>query len=122
MRATYLGEGTLLFHDTPTGAYTVHKVQRDFLDQTNECLFDPPFASGTWDAPGTHHLTWMGGSLVLDYEPTRGHYTFHQLNRAAQNDEDPLAKVVTRGSFMSTARSYVHLRTPGRLSTDSSLD
>ena len=47
----------------------------------------------------------MGGSLVLDYEPARGHYTFHQLkgtvlrNAQEYNGED-LAEVL-RGCWLT---------------------
>ena len=45
----------------------------------------------------------------MDYRPLQGHYTFWQLQRAAQGEESPLAKAVTAGSFMSTARAFVAL-------------
>ena len=51
----------------------------------------------------------MGRNLLMDYRPLQGHYTFWQLQRAAQGEESPLAKAVTAGSFMSTARAFVAL-------------
>ena len=108
MRASYLGKDAVLFHNGATGAYTTHRLNRNFLEDAG-CMFETPLASGAWSETGTHRHVWMGRNLLMDYRPLQGHYTFWQLQRAAQGEESPLAREVTAGSFMSTARAFVAL-------------
>ena len=98
----------MLFHNGATGAYTTHRLNRNFLEDAG-CMFETPLASGAWSETGTHRHVWMGRNLLMDYRPLQGHYTFWQLQRAAQGEESPLAREVTAGSFMSTARAFVAL-------------
>ena len=109
MRASYLGMDTVLFHNSASGGYTLHKLNRHFLEQAGECMFAPPLASGAWSEPGAHKYAWVGGELLLDFQPHSGHYAFHTLVRAAQGSLNPMGALKTRGSFMATARDYVPL-------------
>ena len=110
MRASYLGEDTVLFHNGATGAYTVHRLAPGFEHWDAGCMFDPPLASGSWGETGVHRYTWMGvGDLLIDYEPARGNYSIWTLNRAAQANEDPRSAIQTVGHLMATSKSFVGL-------------
>ena len=111
MRATYLGADTVLFHNGATGAYTVHRLARDFLEQaTAGCMFDPPLAAGAWAEIGVHRFSWLGvGDLLVDYEPARGNYTLWTVRRGAQADEDLRGAAVTHGHLMATSKAFVTL-------------
>ena len=112
MRASYLGQDTVLFHNGATGAYSVHRLApRGFLEQSSSgCMFDPPLASGHWAEIGVHRYTWMGvGDLMVDYEPARGNYSIVNINRAAQAGEDPKGAIATRGHLMATSKAFVSL-------------
>jgi hypothetical protein len=89
MRASYVGLETVLFHNGATGAYTVHRLARSFLEQSAAgCMFDPPLASGVWAEVGVHRHTWLGvHDLIVDYEPQRGNYSVWRLKRDAQGVE-----------------------------------
>ena len=108
MRASFLGKDTVLFHNGATGAYTMHRLNRNFLEDSG-CMFEMPLAAGAWSETGTHRHVWMGRDMLLDYKPSQGHYTFWQLHRGAQGEENPLVREVTAGSFMTTARAFSYL-------------
>ena len=111
MRASYLGSDTVLFHNGATGAYTLHRIARGFLEQSaSGCMFDPPLASGVWPEVGVHRYSWLGvGDLLVDYEPARGNYTLWTLNRGAQAEEDPREHVAMVGHLMATSKAFVSL-------------
>ena len=37
----------MLFHNGATGAYTTHRLNRNFLEDAG-CMFETPLASGAW--------------------------------------------------------------------------
>ena len=117
MRASYVGLETVLFHNGATGAYTLHRLARSFLEQSaTGCMFDPPLASGVWPEVGVHRHTWLGAhDLIVDYEPQRGNYTVWRLKRDAMGQEDVVASVATRGHLMATSKQFVSLSSSGLL-------
>ena len=117
MRASYVGLETVLFHNGATGAYTVHRLARSFLEQSAAgCMFDPPLASGVWAEVGVHRHTWLGvHDLIVDYEPLRGNYSVWRLKRDAQGVEPVVGSIATRGHLMATAKQFVSLPSHGLL-------
>ena len=114
MRASYVGMDTVLFHNSASGAYTLHKLSRDALElsasDVSGCIFEPPFASGAFPHLGSHHFTWLGGELLLDYEPARGNYSVWRLQRGAVGGASPLsAAPASNGHLMATSRTFVGL-------------
>ena len=71
----------MLFHNGATGAYTTHRLNRNFLEDAG-CMFETPLASGAWSETNPNPIT---PTLTLTLTPTR--------TRRVERDGHPPAPV-----------------------------
>ena len=87
----------MLFHNGATGAYTTHRLNRNFLEDAG-CMFETPLASGAWSEtnpnPNPNPITpTLTLTLTLTPTPTPTPTLTLTLTRRVERDGHPPAPV-----------------------------